>query len=525
MRDQCFDALVADPRASALREQFARLLRADRVLGAVDDGLAILDPDGTIRLANPAFPAVGGTPVGRPLADALGPHQFVGGPADPTAEARAGRACAIRLNQEDTGRSFDARFLPLDDAAGPAQTVLLLRDVTAEVRRQNQFDALQRAGEELASLTVDQLSDMRVEDRIALLKTNLRRLVTDVLHYDRVEVRLLNRQTGRLESLLSEGMTAEAESRVLFARAEGNGVTGLVAATGRYHLCADTATDPHYLEGAAGARSSLTVPLVAHDEVIGTFNVESLRPDAFTADDVQFTQLFARELAGALYTLELLSAQQTCTASQSVDAVTREVALPVDEILACATSLLARAPDADPELREPLRRIIEAARSVKQCVQRVGDDLAPDAVPAARQQPLRGKRVLVADNDERVRRNAHGILGRFGCSVETARTGSEAVAMAQATPYDAVLADIRLPDLSGYEAYRQLRQAQPRARVILMTGFGYDSAHSIVKARQEGLRFVLYKPFRVDQLLDALLAADLPAGPPRVDPAEVLSPT
>ena len=37
-----------------------------------------------------------------------------------------------------------------------------------------------------------------------------------------------------------------------------------------------------------------------------------------------------------------------------------------------------------------------------------------------------------------------------------------------------------------------------------MTSFGYDPTHCIVKAHQEGLRFVLYKPFRVDQLLDAL---------------------
>ena len=37
-----------------------------------------------------------------------------------------------------------------------------------------------------------------------------------------------------------------------------------------------------------------------------------------------------------------------------------------------------------------------------------------------------------------------------------------------------------------------------------MTAYGYDPSHSIVKARNEGLHSVLYKPFRVDQLLDAL---------------------
>src|SRR5262249_46519203 len=121
---------------------------------------------------------------------------------------------------------------------------------------------------------------------------------------------------------------------------------------------------------------------------------------------------------------------------------------------------------------------------------------------------LKGLRVLVADNDERVRRSAHSLLGRWGCVVETARDGREALTMARLSAYDVILADIRLPDLGGYEVFRRLREAQPKARVILMTAYGYDPSHSIVKARQEGLRFVLFKPFRVDQLLDALQNAE-----------------
>ena len=76
--------------------------------------------------------------------------------------------------------------------------------------------------------------------------------------------------------------------------------------------------------------------------------------------------------------------------------------------------------------------------------------------------------------------------------------------LARLSNYDAILVDIRLPDLSGYEAYRRMREAQPKAQVILMTAYGYDPAHTIVKARQDGLRFVLFKPFRVDQLIEAL---------------------
>ena len=58
--------------------------------------------------------------------------------------------------------------------------------------------------------------------------------------------------------------------------------------------------------------------------------------------------------------------------------------------------------------------------------------------------------------------------------------------------------------MPGYDVYRQLREAQPQARVILMTSYGYDPSHTLVKARQDGLKYVLFKPFRVDQLLNAL---------------------
>jgi CheY-like chemotaxis protein len=190
------------------------------------------------------------------------------------------------------------------------------------------------------------------------------------------------------------------------------------------------------------------------------------------------------------------------------------VALPVDDILAAATAVLDRWIGHEPEMTEKLRQILASARSVKQCIQRVGEGLAPaggNAPPGPEAQPrLKGLRVLVADNDERVRRSAHALLGRFGCVVETARDGKEALTMARLCTYDAVLTDIRLPDMTGYEVFCKLREAQPRARVILMTSFGYDPSHSIVKARQEGLLHVLYKPFRVDQLLDALQPPETP---------------
>src|SRR5262249_10790068 len=173
------------------------------------------------------------------------------------------------------------------------------------------------------------------------------------------------------------GMTEEAQHRVLHAKEVGNGVTGYVAATGKSYLCRDTANDPHYIRGAEGARSSMTVPLVIHDQVIGTFNVESPVPNAFGPAELQFAELFGREIAQAMFTLELLMAQKNCAASQSLKAVNREIALPVDSILTASTAVLANYLGLPPEMADHLRRIIGQARQIKQNIQKVGDHMVP----------------------------------------------------------------------------------------------------------------------------------------------------
>jgi CheY-like chemotaxis protein len=520
LRKEKFEGVYADTNDPAVLEWTGNLLRADRMFTSLPDGVAVVNPDLSILWANGAFENwCGSAVVGRGFYDALGSPEVLGPDYSPFHAALTGKATITRLHCRDN-RYLELHITPLLDMDGRvSQLISLARDITAEVNQQQKLNALHQAGRELAALSADQLADMSVEERVELLKQNIRRLTHDLLHYDVIEIRLLDRETGRLEPLLSEGMSSDARKRVLYARADGNGVTGYVAATGKSYLCPDTALDRIYIEGATGARSSLTVPLIWQDQVIGTFNVESPQLNGFGEADLQFAEIFSRELASALHTLELLLAEKRSTASQSIEAISKEVALPVDEILTAATAILDRYIGHEADLADKLRQILASARSIKQCIQKVGEDLAPTkptSRPGEAAHPrLKGLRVLVADNDERVRRSAHGILGRFGCVVETARDGQEALTMARLSTYDVILADIRLPDLAGYEAFHRLREAQPVARVILMTSYGYDPCHSIVKARQEGLRSVLYKPFRIDQLLEALENPDTPASSPR----------
>lgn len=390
--------------------------------------------------------------------------------------------------------------------------VVTVRDVSDDMIARQKLRAIYQAGLELGELTAEDLVELSVEDRINLLKEKIVQFTKDVLEFETVEVRLLDRRTNELELLLHVGMTEEASRRRLYAEPQGNGVTGHVAALGISYLCEDTARDPLYLQGAAQARSSLTVPLFIHDQILGTFNVESKQVRGFTFNDQQFLELFCREVAIALNTLELLVAEKLSTATESTDLILREMSQPVDEILNDTAWILERYIGHDPAVCERLQRVLKHTRGIRQLVHRVGEAIAPKVAKAPvtlrQQRPkLRSKRVLVVDNDETVRIAAHELLGRFGCEVETAHHGEEALLMVRSFHYDAVIADIRLPDMTGYDCFVQIRQINEHLPVILMTGFGYDPAHSIVKARQMGLKSVLYKPFRLDQLLQELETA------------------
>ena len=486
-----------------LWQQAQGLLQNGAILEVLGEGVAILAPTSRILWANATFEKWCGGPVlGQIFYEALGNPVVLGPDFSPLTSVLQGTAAQTRLQRRE--QFLELHLAPVVDAAGKVQQIIALcRDSSSEIQQQQKLDALHQAGRELACLQ----SDLSAEERIEVLKHNIRNLTHNMLHYDVIEIRLLDPKTKLLKPLLADGMIPAAAARTLYAKTEGNGVTGYVAATGKTYVCNDTANDPLYLEGSHGARSSLTIALRDADQIIGTFNVESPQQQGFSPQDVQFAEIFCRELASALQTLDLLLIERQALAEQSIEAINHAVSIPVDEILTAATTLLSCWIGHDDEMAETLKKILANARTIKENIMRVGEDIAPQLKPLmpGGEAPCRlSQRVLVVDNDERVRKSAHSVLGRLGCIVETARDGKEAVALAKLSRYDTMLADIRLPDLGGYEVYRALRQAQPNAHVILMTGFGYDASHSIVKAKQDGLRYVLYKPFRVDQLLAAL---------------------
>ncbi|MEE2707717.1 MAG: response regulator [Planctomycetota bacterium] len=505
--------------ASAHLDELARLgrqVQTDRILQSMPDGVVLLDNENQIVWSNQCLRDWCGREDvdGKNFYDVLDTPEILGPDFCPFHTAISSGVASSSTLRTGDNRYFQLHVAPIFDGDSlPNHLIVTLRHVTSEILQQQKLAAIHKAGMELADLKPDELMHMTVEERIDLLKSNIVHFTGELLNYNLIEIRLLDQKTGQLDSLLAVGMEPEAESRELCAQSQHNGVTGFVAATGKSYLCEDTSEDPLYLPGAKDAKSSLTVPLISHDEVIGTFNVESPDHRAFDESDLQFLEIFSRDVAQALGTLELLVAEKVTTATESIEAIHTAVALPIDDILNEAVNVMEKYIGHEPEVVARLEKILRNARDIKQVIQKVGQQMTPsEAVPASLQPEhrplLASRRILVVDDDASVRSAAHALLERYECAVETAHNGSEAMSMVRRTSalgaYDVVIADIRLPDMNGYDLMQQLIKIADAPSLVLMTGFGYDPGHSIVKARRAGLKEVLYKPFRLDQLLETV---------------------
>ncbi len=512
-----FDAILVDSDGDCVStDQFVNLFRNQQILQSMPDGVVLLDRSRKVRWFNQCFQGWCGSenPVGLTFNELFEQLEIIGPDFYPFKSVFSDGVSSRTYLKTGENKYYQLHSAPVSEADSDADYLIVtLRDVTEERTQAQKLEAIHRAGLELADLKPEEVFEMGVDERVDLLKSNIIHYTSDLLNFKVIEVRLINNQTGRLERLLSEGINSEASKMELFARANGNGVTGFVAATGKSYLCEDTAQDPLYIEGLEGALSSLTVPLILHDEVIGSFNVESEKTNAFTEGDLQFLEIFARDIAMALNTLDLLAAQNANTAYRNTQAINTAVGKPIDEILNQTVNVMDNFIGHDTAVKEQLREVINNALKIKRLIKNVEQEMAPtNDVPGAcrvgANDLLAGRHVLVIDADESVRSDAHRILERQGCIVETAYQGSQALLILQNCneKYDAIISDVRLPDLGGYDLLLKMKDFLEEPPLILMTGFGYDPGHQIVKARQAGLppEAFLYKPFRVDQLISTV---------------------
>ncbi len=514
LRREHFDAIFSDAADFLPLERALVSQQANLVLNTVGEGVCIVDGQGRCNWMNKkmqAWPAKVHEKVRTTLREAyeLFSRQSAPHPADTPTFSRSKR---YALNIEDH-QFLEMIVSPVISPSGEVvQVVAVIWDATGTRRLQQKIDAIDKAGNELVRLEADAMEKMNVGQRLKLLEDKIVRYVRDLMHFDHFAIRLLDRRSNRLDLVISAGLPPDALAVEMFAQPEGNGISGYVASTGRSYICPDVQRDPRYVMGLNDARSTLTVPLRLHDKVIGVFNIESHQPAAFTEDDRQFAEIFGRYVAIALNILDLMVVERVSTSHKVADNVCTEAAGPLNDIASDANLLLEEYIGHD-DLRHKLQQILENVSTIQKCLRQVAEGsnttiLGAAQVKETRADPvLSGARILVADDEPNIRTTLSDVLRKYNALVTAATSGGEAIAHIEQQEFDLIISDIRMPDKSGYEVFAAARRKSETVPVILMTGFGYDPNHSIVRASQEGLHAVLFKPFKVNQLLDEVRKA------------------
>jgi signal transduction histidine kinase/CheY-like chemotaxis protein len=113
--------------------------------------------------------------------------------------------------------------------------------------------------------------------------------------------------------------------------------------------------------------------------------------------------------------------------------------------------------------------------------------------------------VLVIEDEEKIREMLLDALTREGHRVETAPDGLEGLARFQRGRFDVVVTDLSLPERSGLDVARAVKQLRPGTPVILITGWG----HLLDPARlaESGVDLTLVKPFRIERVLAVVTEA------------------
>lgn len=125
--------------------------------------------------------------------------------------------------------------------------------------------------------------------------------------------------------------------------------------------------------------------------------------------------------------------------------------------------------------------------------------LAPP--PAVAATPKRG-RVLVVDDEPGIRNTSRRILERHGYAVVDAESGAQAIERFRDNHDIVVVLDMSMPGMGGAECFRKLREIDPGARVLLVSGYAIQD--EIRQCLQDGACGFVPKPFALSALLEAV---------------------
>jgi two-component system nitrogen regulation response regulator GlnG len=110
--------------------------------------------------------------------------------------------------------------------------------------------------------------------------------------------------------------------------------------------------------------------------------------------------------------------------------------------------------------------------------------------------------ILIVDDDPVLRESFKRLLGGEGHEVMTSATGEAALEIVASRRTDLVIMDVRLPGVSGLEAFLEMKKIDPKIPVIVMTAFG--TTETAIEATKMGAFDYVLKPFDIPEMLSLI---------------------
>lgn len=416
------------------------------------------------------------------------------------------------IQQGADGRFYEVLATPVMDQGGNVTHVIeQTRDVTKREVAQRQIKIIREAGSELLNLNLKKFGGMSIQERSEFLRERIIGYVRETMSFDHF---IIYRSAGEiLDPIVSHGFKDEIGNWQRPIVEEGQGIVSHVAFSRKPYICPDVSQDRLYISAQEGVNSSITVPITFHGEPFGVFHVESFFKNAFSDSDIQFLTILGNYVAVAINTLEIITRQERSTIDKMAVTLSHELNNPLEAMINEVYLIQQEIEHMPPAIRNKLRNIDENIDRIKssfrQFFSQQGLEITEDAEHALYEiaHDLAGTRILVIDDEEKIRMALKEVLSRNGAQVELAASGEEGLEIARHQKFDVILSDIKMPGISGYDLFERIRELRPEQPVVLMTGFGYDPSHALVKASRAGMKAALFKPFKVSLLKQKLKEA------------------
>jgi two-component system, NtrC family, response regulator HydG len=111
-------------------------------------------------------------------------------------------------------------------------------------------------------------------------------------------------------------------------------------------------------------------------------------------------------------------------------------------------------------------------------------------------------KILIVDDEQIIRDFFKRFLSMMGIDVVDVDSGYKAIELAKVSKFDLFFVDVRMPGINGLETFRALRQIDPAAAVVMITGYTVDDI--LDQALKEGAKDIIHKPFDISKIRESI---------------------